>query len=137
MAVHYETQFTNVGGRVGESVAVDNTFKLDQPGEDGKMAPGATNPEQLFAASLASCYNGAFLYHMEAAGKKSDVKFIVTVYLEDDPNYEGTMRVRAVCKVNAPELTKEEIKDFLEKAQTTSPYTKMFNGGAILENVVE
>ncbi len=71
MAVHYETQFTNVGGRVGESVAIDNTFKLDQPGEDGKMAPGATNPEQLFAASLASCYNGAFLYHMEAPVKKA------------------------------------------------------------------
>ncbi|MFM9414489.1 OsmC family protein [Peptococcus simiae] len=137
MSVHYETQFTNVGGRVGESVAIDNTFKLEQPNEDGKMNPGSTNPEQLFAAALASCYNGAFLYHMEEAGKESEVKFIVTVYLEDDPNYEGTMRVRCECKVNAPQLTKEEIKDFLEKAQTTSPYTKMFKGGAILENVIE
>lgn len=136
MAVHYETSFTNVGGRVGESVAKDATFKMQSPDENGKMEAGSYNPEQLFAAALASCYNGAFLYHMEDAGKKSDVKFNVKVFLEDDPNEEGTLRVRAVCSVTAPELTKDEIKDFFAKAQHTSPYTKLFRGEAVLENEI-
>ncbi len=134
MAVQYETTFTNVGGRVGECVAKDTTFKVMQPGENGEMAGGATNPEQLFAAALASCYNGAFLYHMEAAGKQSDVQFTVTVYLEDDPKEEGTFRVRAKCSVNAPQLSDDEVKDFLAKAEHTSPYTKLFRGEAVLEN---
>lgn len=136
MSVHYETTFNNVGGRVGESVAVDTSFKLDQPNEQGKMENGATNPEQLFAAALASCYNGAFLWHMEDAGLKSDVTFTVKVQLEDDPNQEGGLRVHAICSVQAPQLSKEQIADLFAKAEATSPYTKIFNGQGVLENEI-
>lgn len=136
MSIKYETTFNNVGGRVGESVAVDKTFKLDQPNEQGMMENGATNPEQLFAAALASCYNGAFLWHMEEAGLKSDVTFNVKVLLEDDPDQEGGLRIHAICSVQASELSEEQIKDLLAKAESTSPYTKIFKGKGVLENQI-
>ena len=59
MAVQYETKATNVGGRKGHVHTDDNAINVDvlPPQQaDGK----ATNPEQLFAAGYASCFNGAF-----------------------------------------------------------------------------
>lgn len=64
MAVQYETKATNVGGRKGHVHTDDNAINVDvlPPQQaDGK----ATNPEQLFAAGYASCFNGAFDFNFK------------------------------------------------------------------------
>ena len=50
----------------------------------------ATNPEQLFAAGYASCFNGAYdliLKQNKVRGAEPEVT--LTVRLEDDPNAES------------------------------------------------
>ena len=59
MATHYETKATNTGGRKGHVYTDDKAIDVDVL--PPQQADGnATNPEQLFAAGYASCFNGAF-----------------------------------------------------------------------------
>ena len=130
----YKTVFKNVGGRDG--ISRDNEGKIEFEVVnvlDGKIQPeNTTNPEHLFAAAIASCYGGAFLWHMEQENKKSEVTTQVELMVESDPD-DGENRIHAVISVEAPELSDEDKKLFLERARKTSPYTKIFEGKAVLE----
>ena len=84
MAVQYETKATNVGGRKGHVHTDDNAINVDV--FDGN----ATNPEQLFAAGYASCFNGAFdLILKQNKVRDAEPEVTLTVRLEDDPNAES------------------------------------------------
>ena len=89
MAVQYETKATNVGGRKGHVHTDDNAINVDvlPPQQaDGK----ATNPEQLFAAGYASCFNGAFdLILKQNKVRDAEPEVTLTVRLEDDPDAES------------------------------------------------
>ena len=89
MAVQYETKATNVGGRKGHVHTDDNAINVDVL--PPQQADGnATNPEQLFAAGYASCFNGAYdliLKQNKVRGAEPEVT--LTVRLEDDPNAES------------------------------------------------
>lgn len=89
MAVQYETKATNVGGRKGHVQTDDNAINVDvlPPQQaDGK----ATNPEQLFAAGYASCFNGAFdLILKQNKVRDAEPEVTLTVRLEDDPDAES------------------------------------------------
>lgn len=131
---NYKTVFTNKGGRDGVSREKDGNVEFTVVNVlDGKAQPeNTTNPEHLFAAALASCYGGAFLWHMEQAGKSSDATFEVEVEIEADPN-DGENRIKSVLRVDAPDLSQEEKEHFMALAKKTSPYTKIFSGKAVLE----
>ena len=89
MAIHYETKATNVGGRKGHVYTDDQALDIDivPPAQaDGK----ATNPEQLFAAGYASCFNGAFdLILKQNKVRDAHPEVTLTVRLEDDPDSES------------------------------------------------
>lgn len=130
----YKTTVINNGGREGISKVEDSKLEFQLVNVlDGKQQPeNTTNPEHLFAAAIASCFGGAFLYHMEEAGKESEVTTTVTLSLEPDEE-DGENRLRAVIEVDAPGLSEEEKKDLLDKSAKFSPYTKIFEGKADLE----
>ena len=89
MAVQYETKATNVGGRKGHVHTDDNAINVDVL--PPQQADGnATNPEQLFAAGYASCFNGAFdLILKQNKVRDAEPEVTLTVRLEDDPNAES------------------------------------------------
>ncbi len=55
----YTANVRVTGGRVGHAVSDDGALRLDlrRPGSD----PVATNPEQLFAAAYAACFQSAMI----------------------------------------------------------------------------
>lgn len=81
MAVQYETKATNVGGRKGHVHTDDNAINVDVL--PPQQADGnATNPEQLFAAGYASCFNGAYdliLKQNKVRGAEPEVTFNCTL----------------------------------------------------------
>ena len=89
MAVQYETKATNVGGRKGHVNTDDNAINVDVL--PPQQADGnATNPEQLFAAGYASCFNGAFdLILKQNKVRDAEPEVTLTVRLEDDPDAES------------------------------------------------
>ena len=60
MSALYSTQARAVGGRAGHVETTDGLLKVDLalPKEMGGKG-GATNPEQLFAAGYAACFENA------------------------------------------------------------------------------
>ncbi len=136
MSSLYTTTFINKGGRDGYCEEKNGQHKFTVVNVlDGKDQPaGTTNPEQLFAAAIASCYNGAFLYFLDEKGLAADVTVTVELSLEPDPEDEEN-RLHAVIKVDAPELSEQDLTEVKKLACDKSPYTKIFAGKAKLELV--
>src|SRR5262245_57705791 len=59
--VLYTAEATATGGRAGHAESSDGRLKVDlsMPAEMGGDAGQGTNPEQLFAATYAACFQGA------------------------------------------------------------------------------
>lgn len=129
----YTTTFLNNGGRDGISKDKESKVEYQLVNVlDGRQQPeNTTNPEQLFAAAIASCYGGAFLYHMEEAGMASEVTTSVTLSLIEDQT--GNNRIQAEISVDAPDLAEADKQKFMQLAEETSPYTRIFRGEADLK----
>lgn len=136
MSAVYTTTFINKGGRDGHSAEQNGDLRFEVVNVlDGKTQPqGTTNPEQLFAAAIASCYNGAFLYFLNEKDLHSDVTVTVKLSLETDPE-DDENRLHAEIKVDAPELSDKDLAEVKKLAAEKSPYTKIFAGKAVLELV--
>jgi Ohr subfamily peroxiredoxin len=67
MQALYTASATAVGGRNGAIKSSDGVLdlKLAYPKELGGPGDAATNPEQLFAAGYAACFENALLAHEE------------------------------------------------------------------------
>lgn len=120
----YETAMINHGGREGEVQAPNGSMKMKITAP-GLHAEG-TNPEQLFAAGYASCFNGALQLMLEQGGKDNDstVKARVSLYQTDD----GGFQVGAVLEIHIEGMAEAEAKEFAEKAHEFCPYSKATRG---------
>lgn len=120
----YTTKVTNTGGRSGEVFSADQTFKLKvaAPGSKDKEA---TNPEQLFAAGYAACFNSALelVMQQEKTEAKSEVSVTVTLY-----QTESGFQIGADIEGSIEGKTAEETKALLAKAHQVCPYSKATRG---------
>lgn len=91
MKILYETKATAKGGRDGYVQTEDGQLRLDLSvpkalGGPGK--PGATNPEQLFAAGYAACFESA-IRHVARLRKQSLGELTVTATVGLTPVQTG------------------------------------------------
>lgn len=114
----YETAMINHGGRNGEVEAPNGSMhmKITPPGIHAE----GTNPEQLFAAGYASCFNGAVQHMIKEAGMtaESTVKARVSLYNLDDGGYQ----IGVVLEVHIDGISEEEAKK-LQKMRMNSALT--------------
>ncbi|MGC6770416.1 organic hydroperoxide resistance protein [Enterococcus sp. LJL51] len=120
----YETAMTNHGGRQGYVEAPNGSMHMEIT-PPGVHAEG-TNPEQLFAAGYASCFNGALQHVLKEGNVESDttVKARVSLYTTDDGGYQ----IGVVMEVHMEGLDKATAHDYLEKAHEFCPYSKATKG---------
>lgn len=125
MKTIYSTTMTNTGGREGESTAPDHSLdlKIARPGTD---VPGATNPEQLFAAGFSACFNSALSLVMlkERLRAPSTVSATVTLYEQAEQDFIIGVELEGHIEGVSPEQTQE----LLEKAHQVCPYSKATRG---------
>ena len=123
----YETAMINHGGRNGEVEAPNGSMhmKITPPGIHAE----GTNPEQLFAAGYASCFNGAVQHMIKEAGMtaESTVKARVSLYNLDDGGYQ----IGVVLEVHIDGIS-EEAK-IAEDAHEFCPYSKATRGNIDVE----
>ena len=137
MSVQYETKATNVGGRKGHIHTDDNAINVDVL--PPQQADGnATNPEQLFAAGYASCFNGTFdLILKQNKVRDAEPEVTVTVRLEDDPDAESPkLGVDIHAKVKNV-LSQEDAEKYLQEAHDFCPYSKATRGNIDVKLNVE
>ncbi|EEV55684.1 organic hydroperoxide resistance protein [Enterococcus faecium] len=125
----YETAMINHGGRNGEVEAPNGSMhmKITPPGIHAE----GTNPEQLFAAGYASCFNGAVQHMIKEAGMiaESTVKARVSLYNLDDGGYQ----IGVVLEVHIDGISEEEAQKIAEDAHEFCPYSKATRGNIDVE----
>ena len=130
MTALFTTSVLATGGRSGRVVSEDNIidFQLVSPKELGGPGGDGTNPEQLFAAGYAACFDGALglvirKERAEVTGTsvKADVHFLKD---EADNGY----KLGVTLNVSVQGVDEEKARELVEKAHQACPYSKATKG---------
>ncbi|MFC7052600.1 organic hydroperoxide resistance protein [Hansschlegelia quercus] len=130
MAELYTATATATGGRQGRVRSSDGV--LDQPlalpKELGGPGGAATNPEQLFDAGYAGCFENALL--RVAREKKAPIgESSVTAHVCIGRGPDGFFRLTAVLEVAAPGRDRAEVEEFVRIAhEEVCPYSRATRG---------
>jgi Ohr subfamily peroxiredoxin len=130
MSLKYTAEAVARGGRVGEVVSSDGVLKLklSLPREIGGPGGEGTNPEQLFAAGYAACFQSA----LEAAARGQRVVFsdsTVTVRVTIAQNERKLFRLSVDIAASLPGVAPEVARALIDQAhQVICPYSAATRG---------
>ena len=135
MEAIYTAVVTSKGGRNGHLESSDGVLSLDvrSPKEFGGEGGPYTNPEQLFAAGWAACFNSA----LQAMAKRKrvnaeDAVIKVTVHIgrdTDGVSYKLAGRIDLTLKGVSQEMADE----LMREAHGFCPYSKAVRGNIDVE----
>jgi len=129
MKTMYTAVATATGGRNGH-VKSDNgvlDLQVRMPKALGGRDDENTNPEQLFAAGYAACFDSALnLILKQARIKTGETSVTAKVSLGQTEN--GGFGLAVEMAVNIPHITQEEAENFVEKAHQVCPYSNATRG---------
>lgn len=124
MKVLYTAQATATGGRSGQ-VKSDNgvlDLQVRAPKAMGGANDDYTNPEQLFAAGYAACFDSA-LNHTIRLEKVKTGETSVTAKVSIGPLEGGSFGLAVELVVNIPDVSVEEAQRLTERAHQVCPYS--------------
>ena len=130
MSTLYSTKVTAVGGRSGAVRSEDGVLDLPLalPAAMGGKG-GATNPEQLFAAGYAACFENAVIHvtrHKATRVRDADIVVVAEVGLQPNSNDGFVLSVALdVAITGLDQATAEEI---VQTAHSTCPYSNAVRG---------
>jgi Ohr subfamily peroxiredoxin len=130
MTALYHTRVTAIGGRSGTVRSDDGVLDLQlaMPKELGGKG-GATNPEQLFAAGYAACFESAVIHVTRAQGDKvrdGDIEVIGEVGLND--NGQGGFALAVTLNVTITGLDQGKAEEIVRAAHAVCPYSTAVKG---------
>ena len=120
--VAYVTSATATGGRAGHVTSMDGLvdFDLAQPGTTPEPA---VNPETLFAAGYAACFQGALANRAKTQGiDTSNSK--VTANVSFGPSEDEGFGLAVELEVEIPDLDPAKAQELVELAHAFCPYSK-------------
>ncbi|RAP77275.1 organic hydroperoxide resistance protein [Paenibacillus montanisoli] len=125
------------GGRDGKAVSTDDRLHVDlrYPKELGGNGAG-TNPEQLFAAGFAACFEGAIGAVLRQKQIKADGTTIAShVTLGKDANDGYALAVTLDITIKGLEISVAE--EIVAEAHRVCPYAKATHGNIeVISNVI-
>ncbi|MFC3228179.1 organic hydroperoxide resistance protein [Marinibaculum pumilum] len=126
----YNTRVMAVGGRAGSVKSEDGLLALSlaMPVSLGGKG-GATNPEQLFAAGYAACFENAVLH--VARGQKLPLKdddVAVTADVGLLPNGSGGFTLSVALDVEIGGLDQDAADRLVQVAHSVCPYSNAVKG---------
>ena len=130
MQAMYTAEATAIGGRQGSVRSSDGVLDhpLAMPKELGGPGGAATNPEQLFAAGYAACFENALLRvarERKAPIRESSVTARVGIGREAD----GYFRLAVELDVSVPGRDRAEVQEIARVAhKEVCPYSRATRG---------
>ena len=126
----YVTRVTAVGGRSGTIKSDDGILDLPlaMPKELGGKG-GATNPEQLFAAGYAACFENALIHVTRGQADKvrdNDIEVVGEVGLL--PNGAGGFNLAVTLDVEIAGLDQAKAEEIVRAAHAVCPYSNAVKG---------
>ncbi len=128
MSIVYETKVNVSGGRNGKVTSDNGVLDLDVrlPKSMGGKNDDYTNPEQLFAAGYAACFDNALIYTALQKKLRIKSKLNVTVGLLSSEETGFNLCVKIEAEIDGVE--REVAQELLEAAHQTCPYSKAIKG---------
>ncbi|MBO0951859.1 organic hydroperoxide resistance protein [Fibrella forsythiae] len=125
----YTAQATATGGRDGHVTSSDQVLNLDVrvPREMGGSGGAYTNPEQLFAAGYAACFDSA----LNMIARMTKVKTGTTTVTADVSIGKlelGGFGLAVALNVNVPEVEQAIAEELVNKAHQVCPYSNATRG---------
>ncbi|MGY2893704.1 organic hydroperoxide resistance protein [Deinococcus sp. UYEF24] len=132
----YTAQATAHGGRAGKIESSDGHLKMDLsvPSEMGGDGGAGTNPEQLFAAGYAACFQGA----LGVVGRRNKVdtsESEVTAQVGLQKN-GLSFALDVELHVKIPGVDREMAEKLVHEAHQTCPYSVATRGNVDVRLVV-
>lgn len=123
MKTLFETKATAVGGRNGHVKSEDGVLDLQVRIPESMGGPGGnyTNPEQLFAAGYAACFDSAL--NLVASMEKLEIKSQITATVGLAATPDRKYSVTAALEAKIEGVDKETAESLLEKAHAVCPYS--------------
>jgi Ohr subfamily peroxiredoxin len=130
MQALYTATATAIGGRSGSIKSSDGVLdhKLAYPKELGGPGGAATNPEQLFAAGYAACFENALL--RVARERKQPIReSSVTAHVAIGRNDKGFFELAVELEISVPDHDHGEIEQLARIAhEEVCPYSRATRG---------
>lgn len=130
--VAYTARATATGGRAGRARTDDGLLEVDlRPPVEMGGPGGATNPEQLFAAGYAACFQGA----LGVAGRRNKIdtsKSVVTAEVSIGP-VEDAFGLAVVIDVEIPGVDEPTGQKLADEAHAVCPYSNATRGNIPVE----
>ncbi len=130
MSALYSTRVSAVGGRSGSVRSEDGILALDLALPNGLGGKGGkTNPEQLFAAGYAACFENAVL-HVAKAQKAgiADDAVIVVAEVGIHPNGSGGFRLSVALETSIAGIDQASAEALVAAAHQVCPYSNAVKG---------
>ncbi|MDX8045395.1 organic hydroperoxide resistance protein [Gracilibacillus sp. S3-1-1] len=135
-AALYTATSTAAGGRQGTVKSSDGTLDLAlsiPKGLGGNEKEGTTNPEQLFSAGYAACFDSALQMVAGLAKKKITSTITADVSIEKQEQSFG-LAVKLTAEIEG--VSQAEAEELVEKAHQTCPYSRAISGNVEVERMV-
>jgi lipoyl-dependent peroxiredoxin len=130
--VAYTATATATGGRAGHARSDDGLLDVDLRVPEPMGGPGGgTNPEQLFAAGYAACFQGA----LGVAGRRAKTDTsgsLVTAEVSIGPVGEA-FGISVVLTVEIPGVDEDTCQELADAAHAVCPYSNATRGNIPVE----
>ncbi|GAF66847.1 organic hydroperoxide resistance protein [Bacillus sp. TS-2] len=132
----YTASSTASGGRQGKVQSSDGTLNLAlslPKGLGGNEKKGTTNPEQLFSAGYAACFDSAL--QMVAGIAKKKITSQITAEISIDKQSDGFgLSANLIAEIEG--VSQAEAEELVEKAHQACPYSRAINGNVSVTKTV-
>ena len=127
----YTATATAKGGRAGHICSSDGVLKADLivPKELGGPGGVGTNPEQLFAAGYAACFEGAVRFAAREAGVTLGPDTQVTAHVGIGPRAAGGFQITVTLEPHLDGVDHQKAQELVNTAhEKICPYSHATRG---------
>ena len=128
LEILYTAESSVVGGREGHVKSSDGIIdmKVSMPKGMGGKGEANTNPEQLFSAGYAACFDGAL--NLVAMMAKHKVETKTTAKVSIGKNAEGGFDICAEITSEIKGVSQEIADELMNTAHQVCPYSRATRG---------
>jgi lipoyl-dependent peroxiredoxin len=120
----YTAEVTATGGRKGHIVSSDGVLDMPLSLPEGLGGDkGMTNPEQLFAAGYAACFQSALLVVAGKHHERLNPESTVTAHVDLNKDQDGRYGLTVKLSVNLEGMEKDKAKQMVDEAHQICPYS--------------
>ncbi|NTV72871.1 MAG: organic hydroperoxide resistance protein [Holophaga sp.] len=137
MTALYEIKASANGGRAGRVTSADGVLDFQLALPKGLGGPGGPhpNPEMLFAAGYAACFQSALGFVAGSAKVRLGTQRVdATVGI--GPKDGGGFQLAVKLEVFLPDLPREQAQSLMEQAHQVCPYSNAVRGNVPVELVL-